>query len=91
MDKYIVGTNSSGKTRRMLEEASNSGAVVVCKNPYHMRDKSEAYGITGLNFIAYEEFNTSMLYGKKVAIDELGDLFKSLYGINLDGFTMTVD
>ena len=30
MDKYIIGESSTKKTRKMLEAAKDSGAVVVC-------------------------------------------------------------
>lgn len=91
MDKYIIGGNSSGKTRKMLEEAKKSGAVVVCKHPLHMQSKANAYGIYGLKFISYEEMNMSILEEDKVAIDELGEFFKYRFGVDLDAFTMTVE
>lgn len=91
MDKFIIGGNSSGKTRKMLEEARKNDAIVVCKNPIHMQSKSNAYGIYGLRFVKYEEVNAEMLSGKKIAIDELGDFFMYCYGAELDAFTMTVD
>ena len=91
MDKYIIGGNSSGKTRKMLEEAKKSGAVVVCKSPLHMQSKSNAYGIYGLKFISYEEMNMGILEEDKIAIDELGEFFKHRFGVELDAFTMTVD
>lgn len=91
MDKYIIGENSSGKTRRMLEEAKNSGAVVVCKYPLHMQNKANSYGIYGLKFISYEEMNMGVLEEDKVAVDELGEFFKSRFGAELNSFTMTVD
>lgn len=91
MDKFIIGKNSSGKTRKMLEEARKDNAIVICKNPIHMQSKSNSYGIYGLRFIKYEEVNADILCGKKIAIDELGEFFKHCYGAELDSFTMTVD
>lgn len=91
MDKYIIGRNSSGKTRRMLEEAKNSGAVVVCKHPLHMQNKANSYGIYGLKFVSYEEMNMGILDEDKIAVDELGDFFKNRFGVELNSFTMTVD
>lgn len=91
MDKYIIGENSSGKTRKMLEEAKKSGAVVVCKHPLHMQSKANSYGIYGLKFISYEEMNMSIIDEDKIAIDEIGDFMMSYFGVKLDAFTMTVD
>lgn len=91
MDKYIIGEGSSGKTRKMLEEAKNSNAVVICKHPLHMQSKANSYGLYGLKFVGYEEVNADILCGEKVAIDELGEFFKYCHGVELDSFTMTVD
>ena len=91
MDKYIIGENSSGKTRKMLEEARDSGAVIVCKHPLHMQSKANSYGLYGLKFISYEEMNMGILEEDKVAIDELGEFFKHRFGVKLDSFTMTAD
>jgi hypothetical protein len=91
MDKYIIGENSSGKTRRMLEEAKKSGAIVVCKHPLHMQNKANSYGIYGLKFVGYEELNIGIVDEDKIAIDELGEFFKSRFGTELNSFTMTVD
>lgn len=91
MDKFIIGENSSGKTRAMLMEAKKSGAVVVCKYPLHMQDKANSYGIYGLKFISYEEMNMEILEENKIAVDELGEFFKHRFGVELDAFTMTVE
>lgn len=91
MDKFIIGCNSSGKTRKMLEEAKKSGAVVVCKHPLHMQNKANSYGIYGLQFVGYEEMNMAIIKDDKVAIDELGEFFKHRFGVELDAFTMTID
>jgi hypothetical protein len=87
MEKYIIGGNSIGKTRKMLEEAKKSNAVVVCKNPSAMRIKAQNYGIFGLEIVGYED----NIKDKKVAIDELGEFLKYHFGADIDYFTMTVD
>lgn len=91
MDKYIVGENSSGKTRKMLEEAKKSGATVVCKHPLHMQSKANSYGIYGIEFMSYDEFNEVGVHVENVAIDEIGDFITYCFGSKLDAFTMTVD
>lgn len=93
MDKFIIGGNSTGKTRKMLEEAKKNGAVVICKHPLHMQSKANAYGIYGLEFVSYEdvELEDYSINGKKVAIDEIGDFFAYCFGSELDAFTMTID
>lgn len=91
MNKYFIDGNCTGKTRKMLEEAKNSGAIVVCKHPIHMQSKANSYGIFGLEFVSYEDFLRSVYYGGKVAIDEIGDFMMTCFGVELDSFTMTVD
>ena len=91
MDKFIIGENSSGKTRRMLEEAKRNNAIVICKHPIHMQSKSNSYGIYGLRFVKYEDANVDTLRGKKIAIDELNEFFEHYFGAELDSFTMTVE
>lgn len=91
MEKYIIGSNSSGKTRRMLEEAKNNNAVVVCRNPYAMKSKALGYGICNLEFVDYDDVNNNFIVGKKIAVDELGDFFEHYFGAKLDSFTMTID
>lgn len=92
-NKFIIGENGSGKTRKMLEEAKKSNAVVVCKHPLHMQSKANSYGIYGLRFMSYEELEREeyVVDGKKIAIDEIGDFFAYCYGAELDSFTMTTD
>ena len=91
MDKYIIGENSSGKTRKMLEEAKKSNAIVVCKHPLHMQNKANSYGIYGLKFMSYEEMGESIIKDEKIAIDEIKDFFLYHYGAELNAFTMTID
>lgn len=89
MGKYIIGRNSSGKTRMMLEEAKKNNAVVVCKNPSAMNIKAHSYGIFGLKIVGYDDVNS--YDNEKIAIDELDEFFKYYFGVTLDSFTMTVD
>ena len=91
MDRYIIGESSTKKTYRMLVEAQKSGATVVCKSPLHMQSKANAYGLYGLEFMSYEELYNGSVYAEKIAIDEIGDFIKYIFGSELDAFTMTVD
>lgn len=96
--KFIVGGNSTGKTRSLLEFAKEQNAVVVCGNPAAMRRKAEAYGIIGLNFISYDEIiNSNHIYegeawiGEKFVIDEVGRFLSNFFGSPCIGFTQTED
>ena len=96
--KYIIGGRSSGKTRKLLELAKENGnAVVICKNPYALARKAEAYGIFGLHFMGYgevvngirEEAVSGLVPGITVAIDEIKEFFDYLLATDCIGFTLT--
>lgn len=82
----IIGSKCCGKTNQLLTLAKETGAAVACFNPLAMEVKSRSYGITGLNFISYDE---AIRHQGKVMIDEL-ELFTSyiIYG-NLTGYTLS--
>lgn len=84
MNKFIIDKNCTGKTRKMLEMAKESGATVICKYPLHMQSKSNAYGLYGLKFVGYEDFLAGSCNGEKVAIDELGDFMAYFFNVELD-------
>lgn len=95
---FIVGGNSTGKTRKLLEFAKEHDALVVCKNAAAMGRKATAYGITGLRFCSYEEVGTLLQEGGGInmnyVIDEVADFMRFFIGLdggNLIGFTQTED
>ena len=47
----IIGTRGIGKTRKLLQEAHEKNATVVCNNVKRYVEKAHAYGIVGLNFV----------------------------------------
>lgn len=55
----IIDGRGTGKTSRLMLLAKETNGTIVCSNPRAMREKSYAYGITGINFISYNDF----LYG----------------------------
>lgn len=88
MNRYIVGSSSSGKTRQLLEAAKECGAVVVCQNPDAMRVKAQNYGLYRMDFCGYDEVR-GLEEGRPIVIDELGDFFKHNYDVTLEGFNLT--
>lgn len=57
--KQIVGTQSCGKTRELMEYAKINNAIFVCENAHAMRAKANGYGIIGLEIMGYYEFLTT--------------------------------
>lgn len=93
--KYIIGGRSTGKTRKLLEQAKANNALVVCKNPYAMARKAEAYGIFGLSFASYEDTLTNLrdvtIGNPNVVVDEIKEYFDYLLAADCIGFTLTED
>lgn len=52
----ICGGPGTGKTKLLLEKAKQDNAYVVCKEPIELREQAYLYGITGIDFISYEQF-----------------------------------
>ena len=92
MDRFIIGGNSTGKTRKLLELAKESGAIVVCDNPNAMLSKAYAYGIFGIDCIGYDKYMSCVSKPDTLfVVDEIGKLMNYWTHGTLYGFTMTVD
>ena len=86
----IIDKRGSGKTSRLMLLAKEKNGILACANPYAMREKANAYGLTGFDIVSYlqlaeEGFNPER---KPVFIDEL-DTFLSYLGYNICGYTLT--
>lgn len=55
MTKIIDG-RGTGKTMKLLKEAYEKDATVVCAQPLAIRNKANYYGFYGLNVISYEDY-----------------------------------
>ena len=94
----IIDKKCSGKTSRLLLLAKENNGIVICKDPQKMRDKAYSYGITGIDFISYSEFDSDVSqsypsdtnYGKSVFIDEIDEYLKQLH-YNIQGYTISED
>lgn len=84
----IIDGRGSGKTGRLMLLAKEHNGVLVCANPYAMREKAHGYGLTGFDIISYEDYrNKDYDRSKPVFIDEL-DLF---FDTGLMGYTISED
>lgn len=86
----IIDSRGSGKTSRLLLLAKETGATVVCSNPQAMREKSYAYGITGINFLSYHEALYSEGCVEDFLIDEIELFTQYAIGCNkLVGYNLS--
>ena len=52
----IIGERSTGKTRQLLQYAYDNNLIVMCARPDRMQQKAIAYGLPGINCIAYTSY-----------------------------------
>lgn len=53
--RQIINGRGRGKTKQLMLFAKENNVVFVCRNPVAMREKAHAYGITGVDFVSYED------------------------------------
>ena len=83
----IIDDRGTGKTSRLMLLAKENNATFVCSNPRSMEYKAKQYGIDGLEFMSYGEFND---YGAdKFIIDELDHYLIATLGTGLIGYSIT--
>ena len=75
----VIDARGSGKTGRLMLLAKEHNGVLVCSNPYAMKEKAKAYGFFGFDIISYQDYTQhNYQAGKYVFIDELDEYVKSL-------------
>jgi len=52
----IVDGRGTGKTKKLIDIATEEHATIVCENPERMLSKLHAYGKSGIFVISYEDF-----------------------------------
>ena len=85
----IIDSRGSGKTSRLMLLAKENDTAIACSNPAAMRQKAYAYGITGINFISYNDLIDG--WDGNVFIDEIEVFVKYFlrYDIKLEGYTLS--
>ena len=84
----IIDGRGTGKTSRLLLLAKENDGVVVCADPRAMREKAYRYGITGIDFVSYSQFDFNYRYNKPVFIDEI-DLLLQHKNREIQGYTIS--
>ena len=85
----IIDNRGSGKTSRLMLLAKETNSIIACSNPYAMKEKAHAYGITGLTFISYEELLTQSWKDYNIMIDEIELFVKYQLSGVLKGYTLS--
>ena len=84
----IIDNRATGKTSRLMLLAKENNGIIVCKDPKAMRDKAYSYGIVGIDFISYFEFEFTHRFNKPVFIDEI-DLLLAQKNREIQGYTIS--
>ena len=86
----IISGRSTGKTYQLMLLAKEKGAKIACSNPAAMKEKALSYGITGIDFISYNElFNKETDNNDKILIDELETYIKDSMHSSVIGYSLT--
>ena len=74
----------------MLEQASQTGGIVVCRDPADMRERAYAYGIDirQISFVPYTGFNENIW--TPIYIDNVETYLKYKCP-HLESFTISID
>ena len=48
-----IGSRGNGKTERLLKFAKKNDAIVICNNPFAMKEKAREYGIPDIECVSY--------------------------------------
>ena len=86
----IIDNRGNGKTLRLMLIAKETEAVYVCANPDSMRNRAYSYGITGIDFISYDDY-CNYPNEKEVVIDDLEKFASYIGKAKLIGFTVSKD
>ena len=84
----IIDSRSSGKTSRLILLAKEHNVIISCADPRALQVMAACYGITGIDFISYNEV-ISHKYDKPIFIDEIEVFLKTHCNRNLLGYTLS--
>lgn len=88
----IIDRSSSGKTNKLLLLAKEKEARIVCHDPYDLKEKAIQYGIFGLNFMSYQDFEDyyfNEIIDFKYVIDDLDWFLEYHFNNKIIGYTLT--
>lgn len=87
----IIDKRGTGKTLRLMLLAKENNGIIVCSGPQTFKIKSEVYGLTGIDFISYNDFLDGKYdRKKKVFIDEIDVLLRKIE-TNTMGYTISLE
>lgn len=88
----IIDGRGTGKSSRLFLLAKENDGVIVCKNSEKMREKAYCYGITGIDFLSYEDYFIfgADYEGRNIYIDDL-TMFLRKFDSRISGYTESME
>ena len=87
----IIDGRSTGKTSRLMLLAKENNGIIVYQNPTALQQKAYGYGITGIDYLSYEQY-LELVYcnaiHKPIYIDEIEQFLKHL-DTNIQGYSLS--
>lgn len=86
--KILLGSPSTGKTKKLLELSANTGVPVLCESTARVErllEKARGYGFRIPTPVTYDTLNPSI---KAVYIDELSSLVERMLNVRVEAYTI---
>ena len=89
--KILLGSPSTGKTKKILELSSTTGVPVLCESTARVErliEKARGYGFSIPTPVTYDTLNPSI---KEVYIDDVKRVLEGIFNVNIAGITVNRD
>lgn len=86
--KILLGSPSTGKTKKILELSSATGVPVLCESTARVErliEKARGYGFSIPTPVTYDTLNTSI---KEVYIDDLSAFVEKMLNVRVAAYTI---
>jgi len=83
----IIDGRDTGKTKKLLKHIAETGGILLCRHPYNIPYKCDAYGLPRIRAYYYTD-NITDIKGP-VYIDELEAYVAATMGETFVGYTLS--
>lgn len=90
--KIILGSNGSGKTKKIIEYSSANNVPILCESKARadrLLQKAMGYGFKIPLPIVFEEFDPSKY--NEVCVDEINSLLEKVLKVKINALSINVD
>lgn len=90
--KIILGSNGSGKTKKMIEYSAAHNVAILCESKARadrLLQKAMGYGMKIPLPVVFDEFDPA--HTKVVCIDEINGLIEKLLNVKVEALSINVD